>query len=231
MPALQVGPTKAAAADRLLSATRGLDFLNLWVATIQTGFGPFVAVYLTSRGWTQTNIGLALSLGTLTAMISQIPAGALVDALKHKGYVAAFSILAFAASALLFALLPTPLSIYVAEILHGFSSCTLGPAITAISLALAGQAALGERLGRNARFASVGNGVGAALILGLLGIMAGQAGSRPAPGAPGGRGRAAVPPGAARPPGASGPGAHGHTGLAEQPGRAAAAPVCGAHLP
>ncbi len=163
MPALQVNHAKPAAAN-LLSAKRGLDFLNLWVATIQTGFGPFVAVYLTSRGWTQTNIGLALSLGTLTAMVSQIPAGALVDALKHKGYVAAFSILAFAASALLFALFPTPLSIYVAEILHGFSSCTLGPAITAISLALAGQAALGERLGRNARFASVGNGIGAALM-------------------------------------------------------------------
>jgi MFS family permease len=163
MPALQVNHAKPAAAN-LLSAKRGLDFLNLWVATIQTGFGPFVAVYLTSRGWTQTNIGLALSLGTLTAMVSQIPAGALVDALKHKGYVAAFSILAFAASALLFALFPTPLSIYIAEILHGFSSCTLGPAITAISLALAGQAALGERLGRNARFASVGNGIGAALM-------------------------------------------------------------------
>ncbi len=163
MPALQVGHVKPAA-DGLAPARRGLDFLNLWVATIQTGFGPFVAVYLTSRGWTQTSIGLALSLGTLTAMVSQIPAGALVDALKHKGYVAAFSILAFAASALLFALFPTPLSIYVAEILHGFSSCTLGPAITAISLALAGQAALGERLGRNARFASVGNGVGAALM-------------------------------------------------------------------
>ncbi len=163
MPALQAQDAKPVA-DPLSSAKRGLDFLNLWVATIQTGFGPFVAVYLTSRGWTQTSIGLALSLGTLTAMISQIPAGALVDAIKHKGYVAAFSIAAFAASALLFALFPAPLSIYVAEILHGFSSCTLGPAITAISLALAGQAALGERLGRNARFASIGNGVGAALM-------------------------------------------------------------------
>jgi MFS family permease len=145
-------------------AKRGLDFLNLWVATIQTGFGPFVAVYLTSRGWTQTAIGLALSLGTLTAMISQLPAGALVDATRHKSRVAVFSILAFAACALLFAIYPTPLSIYVAEILHGFSSCTLGPAIAAISLALVGQAALGERLGRNARFASIGNGVGAALM-------------------------------------------------------------------
>jgi MFS family permease len=148
-------------------AKRGLDWLNLWVATIQTGFGPFVAVYLTSRGWTQTAIGLALSLGTLTAMVSQLPAGALVDATRHKSLVAVFSILAFAACALLFALHPTPLAIYIAEMLHGFSSCTLGPAIAAISLALVGQVALGERLGRNARFASIGNGVGAALMGGV----------------------------------------------------------------
>jgi predicted MFS family arabinose efflux permease len=57
-----------------------------------------------------------------------------------------------------------PLSVYLAEILHGFSSCTLGPVIAAISLAIAGSGALGLRLGRNARFASIGNGVGAALM-------------------------------------------------------------------
>ncbi|MDB5395543.1 MAG: Major facilitator superfamily transporter [Rhodospirillales bacterium] len=142
----------------------GLDLLNLWVANIQTGFGPFVAVYLTSQGWTQTAIGLALSLGTLTAMASQLPAGALVDAMRSKSRAATFSILAFAASALLFALFPVSLSVYTAEILHGFSSCTLGPAIAALSLAIAGQVGLGRRLGRNARFASIGNGIGAALM-------------------------------------------------------------------
>jgi MFS family permease len=142
----------------------GLDLLNLWVANIQTGFGPFIAVYLTSRGWTQTAIGLALSMGTLTAMASQLPAGALVDAVRSKSRVAAMSIAAFALSALLLAVYPIPLSVFSAEVLHGFSSCTLGPAIAALSLAIAGQAGLGLRLGRNARFASIGNGIGAALM-------------------------------------------------------------------
>ena len=143
---------------------RGLDLLNLWVANIQTGFGPFVAVYLTTRGWTETAIGFALSLGTLTAMASQLPAGALVDAVRSKATVGFFSIAAFGLSALLFAIWPVPLSVYLAEVLHGFSSCTLGPVIAAISLAIAGPRALGLRLGRNARFASIGNGVGAALM-------------------------------------------------------------------
>ena len=148
----------------LRRAGTGLDLLNLWVANIQTGFGPFIAVYLTSQGWTQTSIGLALSVGTLTAMASQLPAGALVDAIPQKSRVAMFSLAAFSLSALFLALYPVPLFVYAAEILHGFSSCTLGPAIAAMSLAIAGQAALGRRLGRNARFASVGNGIGAALM-------------------------------------------------------------------
>jgi MFS family permease len=162
-------PQETAAADDSDALARrragsGLDLLNLWVANIQTGFGPFIAVYLTSQGWTQTSIGLALSLGTLTAMASQLPAGALVDAMPRKSRAALFSLAAFAASALLFALFPIPLFVYAAEILHGFSSCTLGPAVAAMSLAIAGQAALGRRLGRNARFASIGNGIGAALM-------------------------------------------------------------------
>ena len=154
--------------------TRALDFLNLFVANIQTGFGPFIAVYLTTEGWTETAIGFALSLGTLTAMVSQIPAGALVDAARSKARVGAFSIAAFFLSALLFAIWPVPLSVYLAEVLHGFSSCTLGPVIAAISLAIAGKGALGLRLGRNARFASIGNGVGAAL-MGAAGYLLPQA--------------------------------------------------------
>lgn len=150
--------------DETVLASRGLDGLNLFVANIQTGFGPFISVYLTTQGWTQTSIGTALSLGTVAAMASQIPAGALVDAMRSKAAVALFSLLAFSASALLFAIRPTALWVYAAEVLHGFSSCTLGPAVAAMSLALVGPAMLGRRLGRNARFASIGNGIGAALM-------------------------------------------------------------------
>ena len=152
------------ARDETALASRGLDGLNLFVANIQTGFGPFISVYLTTQGWTQTAIGTALSLGTIAAMASQIPAGALVDAIRNKAAVAFFSILAFSASALLFAINPTALWVYAAEVLHGFSSCTLGPAIAAMSLILVGPAMLGHRVGRNARFSSIGNGIGAALM-------------------------------------------------------------------
>jgi MFS family permease len=145
-------------------AERGLDYLNLFVANIQTGFGPFIAVYLATQGWTQTAIGIALSVGTMTAMASQVPAGALVDAMRRKSLAATLSILVFAASALIFATRPLPLFVYLAEILHGFSSCTLGPAIAAMSVMVAGRVTLSVRLGRNVRYASIGNGLGAALM-------------------------------------------------------------------
>ena len=35
-----------------------LDWFVFLVADVQTGFGPFVAVYLTSQKWTQIEIGL-----------------------------------------------------------------------------------------------------------------------------------------------------------------------------
>jgi MFS family permease len=145
-------------------AERGLDALNLFVANIQTGFGPFIAVYLTTAGWTQTGIGIALSVGTMTAMASQLPAGAMVDAIENKTRVATFSLIAFALSALMLAIHPIPLLVYGAEILHGFSSCTLGPAIAAISVGLYGHRVLSVRFGRNARYASIGNGLGAAMM-------------------------------------------------------------------
>ena len=60
---------------------------------------------------------------------------------------------------------PIPLFVYLGQALHAFSSCTLGPAMVALAgLAVAGQSALALRLGRNARFASIGNAMGAALM-------------------------------------------------------------------
>jgi hypothetical protein len=40
---------------------RGLDWFAFFVADVQTGWGPFVATYLTSVAWTQFDIGLILS--------------------------------------------------------------------------------------------------------------------------------------------------------------------------
>ncbi len=143
---------------------RSLDLVNFFVADAQTGFGPFVAVYLTTNKWTQVEIGFALTLGTVTSLVSQLPAGALVDAVRNKRAAASGALVGIFGAALLIALLPGQLPVLVAQMLHGFASCVITPAIAAISLHIAGHAALGERLGRNARYASIGNGLAAAVM-------------------------------------------------------------------
>jgi hypothetical protein len=45
-----------------------------------------------------------------------------------------------------------------------FASAVLGPAIAAITLVLVAPAAFGERLGRNARYAAMGNAVAAGVM-------------------------------------------------------------------
>jgi MFS family permease len=147
-----------------LPGGRALDLVNFFVADVQTGFGPFVAVYLTAHKWTQVEIGFALTLGTVTSLISQLPAGALVDAVRDKRIAASAALIGVITAALLLAMLPDRLPVLVAQMLHGFASCIITPAIAAISLQMAGRAALGERLGRNARYASIGNGMAAAVM-------------------------------------------------------------------
>ncbi|MDQ2763297.1 MAG: MFS transporter [Pseudomonadota bacterium] len=140
------------------------------MADVQTGFGPFIASYLSGYKRTEGEISFALSVGTLTAMISQIPAGAFVDALTGKRLAAALAIVAISLSAVLLACSPSRFPVLIAEVLHGFASCMLTPAIAAISLALVGRRALGRRLGINARWAAVGNGIAAAA-MGSLGSL------------------------------------------------------------
>jgi MFS family permease len=141
---------------------RGLDWFVFFVADVQTGFGPFVSVYLTAQHWTQIDIGLALSAAGFISLAAQMPGGALVDAARSERLVAGIAIVAICVSALSYAVLPIFPVVLAGSVLHALASCVLGPAMAAISLGLVGHAAIGERLGRNARFASIGNGLAAA---------------------------------------------------------------------
>jgi MFS family permease len=93
-----------------------------------------------------------------------MPAGALVDAVRSTKFLAGFAVVAICASALALALWPSFAVVMGTRVLHAAASSVLGPVIVGISLGLVGHAALGERLGRNARFASIGNGLTAALM-------------------------------------------------------------------
>ncbi len=79
---------------------RGLDWFIFFVADVQTGFGPFVSVYLTTQHWTQFDIGLVLSVAGIVSLLGQMPGGALVDAARSERFVAGVAIVAICVSAL-----------------------------------------------------------------------------------------------------------------------------------
>ncbi len=146
---------------------RGLDWMNFFLADIQTGFGTFVAFYLAELGWPKSQVGLALAVGTLAGVLAQLPGGALVDALSWKRALAAIGISLICVSALILALTPSFTLVFLAEILHGLTGGIVTPAIAAISLGLVGRRAMSARAGRNYRFDAFGN----ALTAGAMGLV------------------------------------------------------------
>jgi predicted MFS family arabinose efflux permease len=169
-PVLSPEPEARALPTPSRRSLRGLDWFIFFLADVQTGFGPFVAVYLTTQKWTQVEIGFVLSIGGLVALIGQMPGGAIVDAARSERLVAGLAVATIGVSALGYAAWPIFPVVVVAATLHAAASCVLGPAIAAISLGLVGPLATGERFGRNARYASLGNGVAAA-VMGTAGYL------------------------------------------------------------
>ncbi len=162
-------PTPAGASSRASSRTlHALDGLNFFLADVQTGVGPFLAIYLAGFKWNEERVGLALTVGGIAGILAQTPAGALVDSLRAKRALVGLAVAAIAAGALIIALCPSFWPVMGAQILIGGTSSVLIPAICAISLGLVGRAAFDARQGRNQTFNSAGN-VTAAVSMGLLG--------------------------------------------------------------
>jgi len=149
---------------------RGLDWLNFLLADVRTGVGPFLAIYLAGYKWDEERVGLALTVGGIAGILTQTPAGALVDFLRSKRALVAVGVAALAAGALLIALFPSFWPLMSAQVLIGGTSSIFIPAICAMSLGIVGHAAFDTRQGRNQTFNSAGN-VTAAVLMGLLGYL------------------------------------------------------------
>jgi MFS family permease len=147
---------------------RGLDWLNFLLADVQTGVGPFLAIYLAAYGWNEERVGLALTIGGIAGIASQTPAGGLVDWLKSKRALIAAGVVALAIGAFLIASFPSFWPVVTAQMLIGVMSSFFMPAIAAISLGIVGHTLFNRRQGRNQTFNSAGNVI-AALMMGLIG--------------------------------------------------------------
>jgi MFS family permease len=135
---------------------------NFFLAAMQTGFGPFVSVWLISQGWSLTEVGVALSIGTVAGLITQLPGGGLVDRVHHKRNITLIALGALAVSSLMIGLTPSIGMVWLAQVLHALGTAIMTPAIAAMTLTLCGPDSFSERLGGNARFASLGSALAAA---------------------------------------------------------------------
>jgi MFS family permease len=147
---------------------RGLDWLNFFLADVQTGIGPFLAIYLAGYNWNEQSIGLALTLGGIAGIVTQTPLGGLIDRLHAKRTLIGLTVAALVIGALSIALFPTFWPVAAAQLLIGGTSSAFGPAIAAISLGMVGRKLFDRRQGRNQAFNSAGN-VFAAIAMGLIG--------------------------------------------------------------
>ncbi len=147
---------------------RGLDWLNFFLADVQTGVGPFLAIYLSGYHWNEQSVGMALTVGGIAGIMTQTPAGALVDRLQSKRTLIAGGVLFLALGAAMIALFPSFWPVMIAQGLIGGTSSIFVPAICAISLGIVGHSLFDRRQGRNQTFNSAGN-VFAAVCMGLIG--------------------------------------------------------------
>jgi hypothetical protein len=69
---------------------RGLDWLNFFLADVQTGVGPFLAAALTARKWNPEQVGIVLTVGGLVGIAVQGPAGAVA---QKAGFSVSFLLL------------------------------------------------------------------------------------------------------------------------------------------
>ncbi|WP_348263985.1 MFS transporter [Telmatobacter sp. DSM 110680] len=136
---------------------RGVEWLNFFLADVQTGLGPFLAAYLAAGGWNPARVGFALTFGGLVTVALQTPAGAVVDAAHGKRSVIAISLGVLVAGALLLLGPLHPVTVYAAQFLIGASAPFLAPAIAAITLGIVGARAFDKQFGRNQAFNAGGN--------------------------------------------------------------------------
>jgi MFS family permease len=136
---------------------RSLEWLNFFLADVQTGLGPFLAAYLASSGWNPGRVGCALTFGGLVSVAMQTPAGAVIDAAQRKKAVLAAGLGVLVAGAFLLMGKLSTMRVYAAQFLIGGTGPFLAPTVAAITLGIVGAAAFDRQFGKNQAFNSAGN--------------------------------------------------------------------------
>ena len=148
---------------------QALDYLNLFLADVRDGVGPYLNIYLkASQHWDPAAIGIATAASSIATVIAQTPAGALIDRIRQKRMLIVVAAALVTVGCFGIALFPAFPLVIGSQILIGIGAAVFPPAIAAITLGLVGHRKLDKRVGRNETFNHSGNLL-VAVLAGLIG--------------------------------------------------------------
>jgi MFS family permease len=155
--------------DPKKGSIRALRALNFFIADVQNGMGPYMALYLQSSvHWNQAQIGSALAAGNIAQVLAQTPAGALIDRLRQKRALLLIGIGLIALAVLATAFFTTKPVVMSGQALIGTAGAIFPLCLSAIALGLVGRRKFDQAQGTNQAFNAAGN-MFAALALGAVG--------------------------------------------------------------
>ncbi|WP_420139963.1 MFS transporter [Sphingomonas sp.] len=144
-------------------ARRALESLNFFMADMQAGIGPFLAVFLKQRGWATGPIGTVMTAGGIAGMICTAPAGAIIDHSRQKRLIVIVTGMCTVAASFLMLLSQSVLVVTASQIATAIAGAMIGPAVAGITLGIVRQRGFNAQNGRNQAWNHAGNVVGAAL--------------------------------------------------------------------
>ena len=141
-----------------------LDSLNFFLADVRDGLGPYLAIYLLAvHKWDPASIGLVMTLAGIAALLTQTPAGALIDRTHVKRGLVIVAALLVTCSCLLLPWMSSFTLVALTQTVSAIAGSVFAPAIAAISLGITGPQAFTRRTGRNETFNHAGNAFAAIL--------------------------------------------------------------------
>jgi Na+/melibiose symporter-like transporter len=137
---------------------RALDILNVALADVRYGLGPYLAIYLlVDHGWNELTIATAFLTGSITGLICQTPIGMMVDAIRAKRALLAASIVVVVASCVVIVQVPRFPVVAVSAVVGMLAGVIMGTTLAAISLGMVGPAGFARRAARNEALFHAGN--------------------------------------------------------------------------
>ncbi len=155
-------------ASKAPTGNRTLDALNFFLADVRDGLGPYLAIYLVAvrgpaHGWNEATVGVILTIAGIVGLVSQTPAGSLIDRSGNKPRIVMIAALLVTLSSISLPIVSGFTAVAVTQSIAAVAGAVFAPAISAITLGLVGPKLFAKRVGRNEAFNHAGNAVSAAL--------------------------------------------------------------------